>query len=63
MGLHAYDCGPARGKARRRPVFIRSAGYGTRCSTVLLVGTDGTVRFKERTTGGGVVAEVFVLDR
>lgn len=30
------------------PIFIRSEGYGTRCSTVLLVSDDGAVRFEER---------------
>ena len=29
--------------------FIRSAGYGTRCSTVILVSAGGEVRFEERT--------------
>ncbi len=30
-------------------IFIRSAGYGTRCSTVILVDKDGRVYFEERT--------------
>lgn len=30
------------------PIFIKSDGYGTRCSTVLLIDTDGQVRFTER---------------
>jgi uncharacterized protein with NRDE domain len=42
-------------------IFIRSTGYGTRCSTVVLVDRDGRVRFEERTTGGGKVMEEFVL--
>lgn len=29
-------------------IFIRTPGYGTRCSTVLLVGADGKVLFVER---------------
>lgn len=29
-------------------IFIRSTGYGTRCSTVVGVGIDGRVRFEER---------------
>jgi uncharacterized protein with NRDE domain len=33
--------------------FIRSPEYGTRASTVLLVGRDGRVRFVERTTVPG----------
>ncbi|MCB1954409.1 MAG: NRDE family protein [Rhodocyclaceae bacterium] len=28
--------------------FIRAPGYGTRCSTVVLFGADGRVRFEER---------------
>jgi uncharacterized protein with NRDE domain len=31
-----------------RQLFVRSPIYGTRCSTVLLVGHDGQVRFEER---------------
>lgn len=61
---HLPDTGLPRHLERAAsPIFIRSAGYGTRCSTVLLVDTDGRVRFEERTTGGGVVTEAFVLDR
>ncbi|MEL7833748.1 NRDE family protein [Fodinibius sp. Rm-B-1B1-1] len=30
------------------PIFIKSDGYGTRCSTVLLVDHNGTVTFAER---------------
>ena len=30
------------------PIFIRTPGYGTRVSTVVLVGHDGHVRFEER---------------
>ena len=33
--------------------FIASDGYGTRCSTVVLVGRDGSVRFEERSFGSG----------
>lgn len=29
-------------------MFIKSPGYGTRCSTVILVGRDNTVQFSER---------------
>jgi len=29
-------------------IFIHTPGYGTRCSTVVLVDTDGRVRFEER---------------
>ncbi len=31
------------------PIFIRTPGYGTRCSTVLLMDRHGGVRFVERT--------------
>jgi uncharacterized protein with NRDE domain len=44
-------------------IFIRSTGYGTRCPTVPLVGTDGRVRFEERTPGGGAEMQEFVLER
>jgi uncharacterized protein with NRDE domain len=30
-------------------IFIRSAGYGTRCSTVVLMDAEGKVQFEERT--------------
>jgi uncharacterized protein with NRDE domain len=43
-------------------IFIRSAGYGTRCSTVLLVDNKGHVRFEERTVPGGRVIEEFEMD-
>ena len=33
-------------------IFIPGEAYGTRCSTVLLVGGDGTVHFEERTWPG-----------
>ena len=38
------------------PLFIRSPVYGTRCSTALLVGTDGRVTFAERTFDPGTGA-------
>ncbi len=31
------------------PAFIRAPGYGTRCSSVVLIGQDGRVRFTEWT--------------
>ncbi|MGV3638746.1 MAG: NRDE family protein [Flavobacteriales bacterium] len=39
-------------------VFITTEGYGTRCSTVVLLGHDGRVHFEERvhTTGGSFQA-------
>jgi uncharacterized protein with NRDE domain len=47
--------------------FIASEGYGTRSSTVVLVGRDGGVRFEERSFGPGGAAEEavrheFVID-
>ncbi len=33
---------------RLAPMFIRSPEYGTRCSTLLLMGADGSVHFAER---------------
>ena len=45
-------------------VFIATEGYGTRCSTVVLVGGDGTVRFEERTYAPvGEVRQIFQLER
>jgi len=44
------------GLARERelsPVFVATAGYGTRSSTVLLVEADGRAEFTERTWGPG----------
>ena len=35
------------------PIFIESNGYGTRSSTVLLIGRDGTVTFAEKTFDHG----------
>jgi uncharacterized protein with NRDE domain len=34
-------------------IFIRTPGYGTRCSTVVLVDADGKVRFEERSMQHG----------
>ncbi|MBK7555806.1 MAG: NRDE family protein [Flavobacteriales bacterium] len=31
------------------PAFISTTGYGTRCSTVVMFGADGRIRFEERT--------------
>lgn len=43
-------------------VFIDTPGYGTRCSTVVLVDHQGIVHFHERTwPGGGTVSETFLL--
>jgi uncharacterized protein with NRDE domain len=48
--------------------FIASEGYGTRSSTVVLVGRDGVVRFEQRSFGPGAAPEEavtyeFVIDR
>lgn len=44
--------GPERERMLSSP-FIRTLDYGTRASTVLLVGRDGRVRFVERTVAPG----------
>lgn len=41
------------GSGDARPVFIVGDGFGTRCSTVLALGTDGTARLTERRFGPG----------
>ena len=48
--------------------YITSEGYGTRSSTVVLVGRDGVVRFEEHSFGPGAAPEEevtyeFVVDR
>lgn len=41
-------------------IFIKTPGYGTRCSTVVLVDKEGTVRFEERNfPGNGSMVENF----
>lgn len=43
-------------------IFIQSDGYGTRCSTVITVRSDGQVRFEERTYHPeGLMARSFVF--
>jgi uncharacterized protein with NRDE domain len=45
-------------------IFIRTAGYGTRCSTVILVDQDGHVRFEERSwPDGASIVEEFTMNR
>lgn len=44
---------PPRGTGDTRPVFITGAEFGTRCSTVLVLGVDGTARLAERRFGPG----------
>lgn len=36
-------------RPERLPLFVRLREYGTRCSTVVTVDSDGTARFEERT--------------
>lgn len=36
---------------RLSPVFVRGPRYGTRCSSVVLIGADGAVAFQERRFG------------
>ena len=43
-------------------IHIDTPGYGTRCSTVILVSDSGEVLFEERTQGGGRVQEWFRVD-
>lgn len=35
------------------PIFIRTEGYGTRCSTVIIMDTEGQVHFEERSWPAG----------
>jgi len=35
--------------ARHSPIFIKGTDFGTRCSTVILINSDGTIHFLERT--------------
>lgn len=50
---------PLEAERAAASIFIRSPGYGTRCSTVLLVQANGQVHFEERTADGGTVVERF----
>ncbi len=50
--LPASGVAPALERAYS-PIFVRTGHYGTRCSTVILVGRDGGVVFEERSFDGG----------
>jgi len=51
---HLPDTGVAREWERRlSAIFVRSPAYGTRASTVIAVGRDGTTRCVERSFGPG----------
>ncbi|WP_342505741.1 NRDE family protein [Sporosarcina sp. FSL K6-2383] len=39
------------------PLFIKTTNYGTRCSTVVLVGHDGSITFVERTFSKGLLVD------
>ncbi|HUQ52853.1 MAG TPA: NRDE family protein [Gammaproteobacteria bacterium] len=61
------DEGPPESRYQRAH-FVVGATYGTRCSTVVLIGTDGRLTFNERTfdaagTLVGEVRESFALAR
>ncbi len=48
LRLLGDDADPGPGPGDTRPVFIRGAQFGTRCSTVLLVDADGGAQLVER---------------
>ncbi|MBI2315811.1 MAG: NRDE family protein [Betaproteobacteria bacterium] len=53
---------------RLSSIHIAGDGYGTRCSTVLRIGSDGSVAFRERSyasdgTPAGTVSVEFALER
>lgn len=59
---------PLEWERRLSPPFIVSPDYGTRCSTLVLVGADGHARLSERTFDAngdatGTVHHDFTLDR
>lgn len=59
---HLPDTGLPRDLERAvSSIHIGGEGYGTRCSTVLLVSSDGRVRFEERSFPGPTVLEEFVI--
>lgn len=48
LAMLADDTDPGPGTGDTRPVFVRGADFGSRCSTVLVLADDGTVRLRER---------------
>jgi uncharacterized protein with NRDE domain len=65
--LAARDEAGAPERRHERAHFVVGRTYGTRCSTVVLVGADGVVTFAERSfdTAGlpaGEVRESFTVD-
>ena len=50
---------PLEAERAASSIFIRTPGYGTRCSTVVLVDTNGNVYFEERSVPEGRVVEEF----
>ncbi len=48
LGLLADDTDPGPGSGDRRPVFVRGDDFGTRCSTVLRIDTEGRAELVER---------------
>ncbi|WP_153117468.1 NRDE family protein [Rhodocyclus tenuis] len=58
---HLPETGVSREWERRlSAIFVRSPAYGTRASTLIAVGRDGTTRFVERSFGPGaeIIGEV-----
>lgn len=48
LAVLADDTDPGAGAGDSRPVFIRGADFGSRCSTVLVLADDGTALLRER---------------
>lgn len=48
LAVLADDADPGPGDGDSRPVFIRGADFGSRCSTVLVLAEDGTALLHER---------------
>lgn len=48
LAVLADDTDPGPGAGDSRPVFVRGADFGTRCSTVLCIAADGGIELVER---------------